>query len=215
MEGIIKLILEDGIWAVVVGLLTSILIGIVKTPIRKRAICRCDDPVIRGNRENVFDTLVFLSTFVFAFLGAMSYYMIINRAFYLMPILDLGLTVWLSQSLIYGIWKKLGLKRFLQIIPKIFVKDVDNDGKITLKDAIKQVKYAYKHGKLDVEKLVAVAIENATENAEDVLKVASDGIEITESMAAVVEAKNGDPEALVEEVKESVNVVAKGSIVAF
>ena len=155
MEDIVKLILDKGIWVLVVGIITSIIIGIIKTPIRKKVITDELEENVRTNREHIFDTVVFLSTFVFAFIGAMCYYLIITKTFVIGDIVSLSLSVWLAQSMVYGVWKKLGLKRLLQLLLKLFIRDRNKDGQISLDEAVIMVKEAFKNGKLDVKVLLS------------------------------------------------------------
>lgn len=209
MESIIKLILDRGIWVLVVGIITSILIGAIKTPIRKKVIREDLEESVKTRREHIFDTIVFLSTFVSAFLGAMCYYLIINKVFVLGEIASLSLSVWLAQSMVYGIWKKLGLKRLLQLILKLFVKDRNKDGKISLEEAVAMVKDAFKNGKLDVDELLKETVDNACENMEGVLIEATKEVEVNESMEAVKAAVEGDSSKLVETIKESAETLIK------
>lgn len=209
MESIIKLILDRGIWVLVVGIITSILIGAIKTPIRKAVIREDLEESVKTRREHIFDMVVFLSTFISAFLGAMCYYLIINKVFVLGDIASLSLSVWLAQSMVYGIWKKLGLKRLLQLILKLFVKDRNKDGKISLEEAVAMVKDAFKNGKLDVDELLKETVDNACENIEGVLVEATKEVEVNESMEAVKAAVEGDSSKLVETIKESAETLIK------
>lgn len=203
MESIINLVLGKGLWPLVVGIITSILIGAIKTPIKKAVIKDGLEEKTKLHRENVFDTLVFLGSFVMAFLGAMVYSLILSRAFLIMDIIGFTPYVWLAQSMVYGIWKKLGLKRLLQLILKLLVKDRNKDGKISLDEAIAMVKDAFKNGKLDVDELLKNSIENVCENIENVLTEATEGIEVDKASEAVKQAVEGDSSKLVETIKES------------
>lgn len=214
MESIIKLVLDRGIWVLVVGIITSILIGAIKTPIRKAVIREDLEESVKTRREHIFDTVVFLSTFVSAFLGAMCYYLIINKVFVLVDIASLSLSVWLAQSMVYGIWKKLGLKRLLQLILKLFVKDRNKDGKISLEEAVAMVKDAFKNGKLDVDELLKETVDNACDNLTEVLIEATEEVEVNESMEAVKAAVEGDSSKLVETIKESAETLIKPANVA-
>lgn len=192
MDGIIKLIQERGVWVFLVGVITSIIIGIIKTPIKNKVIPDGLDEEEKTKRENIFDTVAFFSTYIFAFLGAMIYYLIINRSFSILPIFSLSLPVWTAQSMSYGIWKKLGLKRFLELLLKIFIKDKNKDGEITLDEALAQVKDAYKNGKLDLDTLIKDATDNAVENFDET--VAQAGQELDE--ADKVAVSEADPQVL-------------------
>lgn len=203
MESIINLVLGKGLWPLVVGIITSILIGAIKTPIKKAVIKDGLDEKTKLHRENVFDTLVFLGSFVMAFLGAMVYSLILSRAFSIMDIVSFTPYVWLAQSMVYGIWKKLGLKRLLQLILKLLVKDRNKDGKISLDEAIAMVKDAFKNGKLDVDELLKNSVENVCENIENVLTEATESVEVDKASEAVKQAVEGDSSKLVETIKES------------
>lgn len=203
MESIINLVLGKGLWPLVVGIITSILIGAIKTPIKKAVIKDGLDEKTKLHRENVFDTLVFLGSFVMAFLGAMVYSLILSRAFSIMDIVSFTPYVWLAQSMVYGIWKKLGLKRLLQLILKLLIKDRNKDGKISLDEAIAMVKDAFKNGKLDVDELLKNSVENVCENIENVLTEATESVEVDKASEAVKQAVEGDSSKLVETIKES------------
>lgn len=192
MDGIIKLIQEHGVWVFLVGVITSIIIGIIKTPIKNKVIPDGLDEAEKTKRGNIFDTVVFFSTYIFAFLGALVYYLIINRTFSILPILSLSLPVWMAQSMTYGIWKKLGLKRLLELLLKLFIKDKNNDGNISLDEALAQVKNAYKNGKLDLDTLIKDATDNAVENFDET--IAQAGQELDE--ADKVTVNEADPKAL-------------------
>ena len=79
MDGIIKLIQEHGVWVFLVGVITSIIIGIIKTPIKNKVIPDSLGEEEKTKRENIFDTVTFFSTYIFAFLGAIVYYLIIKK----------------------------------------------------------------------------------------------------------------------------------------
>ena len=192
MDGIIKLIQEHGVWVFLVGVITSIIIGIIKTPIKNKVIPDSLDGEEKIKRENIFDTVTFFSTYIFAFLGAIVYYLIINRSFSILPILSLSLPIWMAQSMSYGIWKKLGLKRLLGLLLKLFIKDKNNDGEVTLDEALAQVKNAYKNGKLDLDTLIKDATDNAVENFDET--VAQAGQELDEANKVMVD--EADPKAL-------------------
>lgn len=207
MADIIDLIIANGIWIFLVGAFSSILLGIIKTPIKAKVINDNLTEEVKIKRGNIFDTVAFLSTYVLAFLGAMIYYLIANGSFEIIEILKLVPPVWLAQSMVYGTWKKLGLKRLLQLLIKLAIKDANGDGKITIDEAILQLKGAYKNGKIDVDTLVKDITSNAEENLEDVVKEVVEEAEITKADEAMVEVANGDPSKLVEEIKDHVTVI--------
>lgn len=192
MDGIIKLIQENGVWVFLVGVITSLFMGIIKTPIKNKVISDSLEGEEKTKRENIFDTVAFFSTYIFAFLGALVYYLIINKAFSIMPILSLSLPIWMAQSMSYGIWKKLGLKRLLKLLLKLFIKDKNKDGEITLDEALAQVKNAYKNGQLDLDTLIKDATDNAVENFDET--IAQTGQELDETDKVTV--NEVDPKAL-------------------
>lgn len=192
MDGIIKLIQENGVWVFLVGVITSLFMGIIKTPIKNKVISDSLEGEEKTKRENIFDTVAFFSTYIFAFLGALVYYLIINKAFSILPILSLSLPIWMAQSMSYGIWKKLGLKRLLKLLLKLFIKDKNKDGNITLDEALAQVKNAYKNGKLDLDTLIKDATDNAVENFDET--IAQTGQELDETDKVTV--NEADPKAL-------------------
>ena len=192
MDGIIKLIQENGVWVFLVGVITSLVMGIIKTPIKNKVISDSLEGEEKTKRENIFDTVAFFSTYIFAFLGALVYYLIINKTFSIMPILSLSLPIWMAQSMSYGIWKKLGLKRLLKLLLKLFIRDKNNDGSISLDEALAQVKNAYKNGQLDLDTLIKDATDNAIENFDET--IAQTGQELDE--ADKVTVSEVDPKAL-------------------
>lgn len=226
MDGIIKLIQERGVWVFLVGVITSIIIGIIKTPIKNKVIPDGLDEEEKTKRENIFDTVAFFSTYIFAFLGAMIYYLIINRSFSILPIFSLSLPVWTAQSMSYGIWKKLGLKRFLELLLKIFIKDKNRDGEITLDEALAQVKDAYKNGKLDLDTLIKDATDNAVENFDETVAQAGQELDKADKVkmdegnqealeaTPVSEAKTEDNDPMVVNISKDV-AVSKGKSIKF
>lgn len=226
MDRIIRLIQERGVWVFLVGVITSIIIGIIKTPIKNKAIPEGLDEAEKTKRENIFDTLVFFSTYIFAFFGAMIYYLIINKTFSIGPILSLSLPVWMAQSMSFGIWKKLGLKRLLELLLKLFIKDKDNDGSISLDEALAQVKNAYKNGKLDLDTLIKDATDNAVENLDETVAQAeqeldkADKVEVDEvnqgasRATPLSELKTEDNDLMVVNISKDV-AVSKGKSIKF
>lgn len=226
MDGIIKLIQEHGVWVFLVGVITSLVIGIIKTPIKNKAIPDSLEGEEKTKRENIFDTVVFFSTYIFAFLGALIYYLIINKAFSILPILSLSLSVWMAQSMSYGIWKKLGLKRLLKLLLKLFIKDKNKDGKITLDEALAQVKKAYKNGKLDLDILIKDATDNAVENFDETIAQAGQGLDEVDKVTVneadskaleatpVPETKAEDESQVVVNISKDV-AVSKGKSIKF
>lgn len=226
MDGIIKLIQEHGVWVFMVGVITSIIIGIIKTPIKNKVIPDGLNEGEKIKRENIFDTVTFFSTYIFAFLGAIVYYLIINRSFSILPILSLSLPVWMAQSMSYGIWKKLGLKRLLELLLKLFIKDKNNDGEITLDEALAQVKDAYKNGKLDLNTLIKDATDNAVENFDETIAQAGQELDEADKVTVnevnqealeatpVSESKTEDNDPIVVNISKDV-AVSKGKSIKF
>lgn len=210
---ILEIIKSNGIWVFLVGLLTSIIIGVVKTPIYNKVIKKATDLTEEQikKRESLFDTVVFLSTYVIAFIAATIYSPIAEKGFNILHTLATTLPIWLSQSLCYGIWKKLSLKRLLQLVLKLFIKDSNGDGKISLDEALKQVKGAYKNGKLDIGKLVADVTDNAIDNLDKVIDEVTNEVEVTKEMEATVKAVNGDSTELKEMVKDSAETIVEAA----
>ena len=186
MQEAVKLISENGIWVFLIGILTSIIIGAVKTPIRAKYV----DTIVEGDKkekaENLFDTAVFLSTYLVAILAAMVYYTISTKAFNLGEIFKLSLPIWLSQSIAYGAWKKLGIKRGLSLLAKLVFKDTDKSGEISIDEAISQVVKSIKDGKFGVEELVETVNDNLAEVVEETAK-ASEGTKEAELVKEVTQ----------------------------
>lgn len=207
MAEIIDLITANGIWIFLVGAITSILLGIIKTPIKAKVINDSLTEDEREKRSNLFDTFAFLATYVLAFIGAIIYYLAATGGFQILEILKLVAPIWLAQSMVYGSWKKLGLKRLLQMLIKLIIKDANGDGKITIDEAILQLKGAYKNGKLDVDTLVKDITSNAEENLGEVVKEVVENSEITKEDEAMVKAAEGDYSEVIDQVKEAVVVI--------
>lgn len=211
MQEAVKIISESGIWVFLIGILTSIIIGIVKTPIRAKYV-ECIIPgEERTNRENLFDTITFLSTYVIAFIAALVYYTISTKMFNFGEIAKLSLPIWLSQSIAYGAWKKLGIKRALKLLAKLIFKDLNNNGEVSIDEAISQVVKGIKEGKFGIEDLVSTVNDNLAEVVEDVAE-ASEGTEEADLAVKMAEdgvdelAENIKTEAI-ESAKEIANVV--------
>lgn len=211
MQEAVKLISESGIWVFLIGVLTSIIIGIVKTPIRAKYVDKLQQGEERTKRENIFDTVTYLSTYVVAFLAAMVYYTISTKLFNIAEIAKLSIPIWLSQSLIYGAWKKLGIKRVLKALAKLLLKDTNKDGEITLDEALNQIVRGIKEGKFGVEDLVTTVNTNLSEVVEDISKLAegSEESEKIEELAAegIDEVAENIKEEVTESAKEVANVV--------
>lgn len=205
MQEAIKIISESGIWVFLIGIFTSILIGAIKTPIRSKLVDCIPQGEERTKRENLFDTITFLSTYVIAFLAALVYYPLSTKLFDIVEISKLSLPIWLSQSLAYGAWKKLGLKRGLSLLAKLIFKDADGNGKISIDEAISQVVKSIKEGKLEVGELVSTVNSNLAEVVEDVAE-ASEG---TEEADRVEKLATGSAEEIADNIKEEVVESAK------
>lgn len=211
MQEAIKIISESGIWVFLIGILTSIIIGLVKTPIKVKLINKLEPGKEKTKRENIFDTITFLSTYVTAFLAALVYYFVSTKSFNLVEISKLSLPIWLSQSLAYGAWKKLGIKRFIGLLAKLIFFDADKNGEISIDEAISQVVKSIREGKFGVEELVSTVNENLEEVVEEVAKEAggSEEAEKIEEVSgeSVEEVAENIKEEVIESAKEVANVV--------
>jgi hypothetical protein len=216
MQEAVKLISENGIWVFLIGILTSIIIGIVKTPIRSKCIDSKVDSTEKQKRENLFDTIVFLSTYAVAFIAAMVYYPLSTKTFIISEIFELSLPIWLSQSLAYGTWKKLGLKRALGLLAKLVFKDLNRDGEISLDEAISQVVKSVKEGKLGPEEIMSAVNENLPEVVKEVAEVAKDteeGVKVEEfTKGGVLELAENIKTEAIEKAKEVANVVISKAV---
>lgn len=151
MNDLIDLVRNDGIWLFVAGLLTSILLGFIKTYTKSKLVSENElTEEEKKKRDNLFDIVCFISGYILSLIASMVCYPIINGSFSFLGVLVLSMSVWTAQQLIFGIWKKLGLKRFLIMVANMVIRDQNGDGKIDFTDAILQVKKAFRGGKFNV-----------------------------------------------------------------
>lgn len=153
-EVIARAIQQHGLLVFLTGMVMSIILGLIKTPLRSKVIHEGLTTTEIKKRESILDTLLFILSWVMALLGAMAYYAIYFKAFDFTEILNYWVPVWSTQSLSYGIWKKLGLKKGLQWLFSKIVGDKNIDGKVDITDLIEKVKEAYSNGELDIDKLL-------------------------------------------------------------
>jgi methyl-accepting chemotaxis protein len=139
----------------------------------------------------------------------MVYYLVLTRSFNIFEITKLALPIWLAQSLTYGAWKKLGLKRFLALMAKLLFKDLDNNGKISMDEAISQVVKSIKEGKIDVESLVSTVNNSLSDVVEEVSEV-SKGTKEAEKVEKVIEAL--DKESMADPISVAVEIAKPVSI---
>ena len=102
--------------------------------------------------------------------------------------------------MVYGVWKKLGLKSFLLVLARLFVKDTNKDGQISMDEVISQLRVAYKDGKISIGDLVDDITKNAEDNLEGVVTELTKDQEVTPEVETV--AKAIESGALVNKAKE-------------
>ena len=163
---IVRVITEYGWWMVGLGLIGSLVVGAIKTPI-KYAIDRHFEKTNpteakRKKVENIFDMLVFIGAFLIAVAVAVIHLALMKDLSW-ETVFGEAIPVWLTQSIIYGMWKKLGIKRILEkiwaAIKKLFVKffDKNNDGAISFEEATVTIQEFLSGGKLDIKKVLEKA----------------------------------------------------------
>lgn len=200
MDDIVKLIVSNGWGVFLTGLVASLLVGLIKTPLRSVFVGSKLDEQAKKKREAIFDSFVFILTFITAFAGAFVYVLIKEKTIGWGHSLKVWLPVWMAQSMVYGVWKKLGLKSFLLVLARLFVRDTNKDGKISMDEVISQLRVAYKDGKINISDLVEDITKNAGDNLEGVVTELTKDQEITPEIETV--AKAIESEALVNKTKE-------------
>lgn len=210
MSEVLDLIKTHGLGVFLIGVITCILIEVIKAPIKLRVLSGDLTEAQKARRAEVFDTIAFLSTYVMAFIGATVYYLIVEDKFSFLGILGVTLPVWMAQSMTFGIWKKLGLKRCLQYVLRLMVQDLNNDGEISLDEILAQLNRAYHEGKIDLETIVNDVVDNATETFPGVIEEAVKETGTTKEQEAVAKAQKGDPSDLVEQTKEKIFILKDG-----
>ena len=212
MNEVISFITENGFYVFLVGIIASILLGIGKTIFRKKFITGEEKD---ETKENLFDTIVFLSSYVVSFICSFFYILISLRGVNFTEVLKCWLPVWMAQAMAYGIWKKVGLKRLLVYLAKLLIKDENKDGKISIDEVISQLKGAVKDGKLDVDTVVKDITNNIETEFPKVLEEVAkeeEDVEITKEMEDTLEAANGDATDLVEDVKGAIEEIKESGI---
>lgn len=207
MESLLTLLKEFGWQLFLVGVLSSILVGVIKTPIRAALNKKYPDKETAGYKkmETIFDTCVVLGTYLMSALAALLY-LFLAKLFTWKALLSSSLSVYAIQSACYLVWKKLGLKKILELlweqIVKLFHKifDRDKDGKITFEEATQTIQGFVKDGKLDVKGILQLAEEEIPNFAENVVK------SLTEEAG---EDAQVDPKEEAKKIKEAAKEAAK------
>lgn len=179
MESLLSLLGKYGWQMFLLGVLGSAAIGAIKSPIRSFVFNKHShldkDSTEYKSIEDKFDTFVFLGTFLVAGLVSLIYLYLANK-FSWAELLSDSIAVWLIQSAVYGIWRKLGLKRLLQAVYSAVRKaaekrlDKNKDGRITFDEAILSIKNLVKNGKLDISEVLKNTEQMLPEIIEDVAK---------------------------------------------
>lgn len=195
----IQIIEKAGWWPLLIGILACIIVGAIKTPIKKRFITEDLEEDTLKKRTLVFDVCIFLGSYLMALIGAIIYAATMDKASF-GSIMLFSLWVWLFEFLAYEVWKKCGLKELCNYLLKLFIKDRNGDGEISLTEVVLQLREAYKDGKLDVDQLISDITENANENAEGVVD-------------DMVEKAKSDSSELVTEVSEDVAIASSKAII--
>lgn len=202
MESLLTLLKAYGWQLFLVGVLSSILVGAIKTPIRAALVKKYPDKESAAYKkmETIFDTCVIIGTYLVALLAALVY-LFLAKMFTWQGLLSATLSVYAIQSASYIVWKKLGLKKVLELlwaqIVSLFHKlfDRDKDGKISFEEATEAVKDFIKDGKLDVSAILQMAEKEIPNFAENVVK------SLTEEAGPDAEV---DPKEEAKKVKEAV-----------
>lgn len=182
MENLLSLFVKYGWQICVLGVLGSILIGIIKTPIRARVFRGVKDAPVDDiklkHMENVFDSCVFIGTYVIAVLLAVGYLLYIQQLAWL-TVVSASFQVWMVQSVCYGIWKKMSIKRLLETIIKSIkaslIKRVDKnkDGRISFEEATEAIQSLIKNGTIDINKVLEIAEESVPGIVADIVEQVS------------------------------------------
>jgi hypothetical protein len=195
MEELLTLFLRYGWQICIAGLIGSILIGIIKTPIKVKVLKKlsnlpADSEAVK-HTENALDTMIFLGTYVMSIGLAAAYLTLMNLIISFNTIISSSFQIWLVQNVVYGVWKKLGLKRILIYIIEGFNKaiisrlDKNKDGKVSFTEAAETLTGLIKNGKIEVDALLKLAeetspgivteiLQNATKEEKATTKAAND-----------------------------------------
>ena len=235
MEELLTLFLRYGWQICIAGLIGSILIGIIKTPIKAKVLKKLSnlpadsEPV--KHTENALDTTIFLGTYIISIGLAAAYLALMNLIISFNTIISSSFQIWLVQNVVYGVWKKLGLKRILNYIIEGFKKaiisrlDKNKDGKVSFTEAAEALTGLIKNGKIEVSELLKIAeetspgivteiLENATkeekENTKETNNISTSNVVIPASEAKkIITALT--QEAKLEETKEDKTIARKSN----
>lgn len=145
MTSLITLFIRYGYLIAILGLLGTIIVEQLKTPLNKLLASRF--PRVLKD-EQKFDVVAFLMGFMVAAILAVSYSLVLSYTNILHTVNDEGilvverlsvlsyftniLGVWMFQMTYYSIYKKLGIKRLLSHVVKAIIKylDVNKNGKV-------------------------------------------------------------------------------------
>lgn len=183
MEELLTLFLRYGWQICITGLIGSILIGIIKTPIKAKVLKKlsnlpADSEAVK-HTENALDTTIFLGTYVISIGLAAAYLTLMNLIISFNTIISSSFQIWLVQNVVYGVWKKLGLKRILIYIIEGFNKaiisrlDKNKDGKVTFTEAAEALTGLIKNGKIEVSELLKMAEETSPGIVTEILENAT------------------------------------------
>lgn len=183
MEELLTLFLRYGWQICITGLIGSILIGIIKTPIKAKVLKKLSDLPADSeavkHTENALDTTIFLGTYVISIGLAAAYLALMNLIISFNTIISSSFQIWLIQNVIYGVWKKLGLKRILIYIIDGFKQaiisrlDKNKDGKVTFTEAAEALTGLIKNGKIEVSELLKMAEETSPGIVTEILENAT------------------------------------------
>lgn len=183
MEELLTLFLRYGWQICIAGLIGSILIGIIKTPIKAKVLKKlsnlpADSEAVK-HAENALDTTIFLGTYVISIGLAAAYLALMNFVISFNAIISSSFQIWLVQNVVYGVWKKLGLKRILKYIIDGFKKaiisrlDKNKDGKVSFTEAAEALTGLIKNGKIEVSELLKIAEETSPGIVTEILENAT------------------------------------------
>ena len=192
MSGLISLIAQYGYHISLVALIGMITIELVKIPLN--AVLKKKLPKVIENAGK-FDLVAFILSFIVAAVLAVSYSLIISYTDFMSVIkgggedLILPLSIvgyltnifgtWVLQTMYYSVYKKLGIKRLLQVILNAVITaikralDTNKDGKVKLEEALLKVQSLLENKKIDTNKVTDFAEELVQES----IKNFSDSIE--------------------------------------
>lgn len=178
METLLVLAEKYGLAVFICGLIGSILVGCIKTPMRhavnkKIEAFESTDPRVTRT-ATIMDIVTYFISMVVAVLVTVAY-LLIFKQFTWRSLLSVTIAVWPVQTAVYNVWKKLGLKKLLLIIWEEFKKaivrsiDKDKNGKIELNEVMETAKDLTEGGKLNTDKLVDMAKDATPSLVEGVL----------------------------------------------